>query len=218
MNGFTFPNVAGVNLTACNTQSIGGATCTPGTPGCGWQAGNLTTFSQYGWGSGTGATLLVSNYGTVYFNTGFIFQIGWTGGFTAQWTAASILVDYLPATGTSGALDANLIDATSTSAGPYGGDVAALKLNIDFSDANLLSGNAGVAFGDLRLCGLTTTPGLNGSTVRQFLDTANVALGGGSVPYSIAELDAVALQLDGSFFNSSPSTFAQTNLVNGICP
>ena len=51
--GLTFPTVNGVDLTACDTQTIGASTCTPGAAGCGWQQGDLVTFSQNDWGDGT---------------------------------------------------------------------------------------------------------------------------------------------------------------------
>jgi hypothetical protein len=219
VNGFQFPNVTGVNLQACNTQSIGASTCTPGAAGCGWHDGDLTTYSQNAWGTGGVASpILINNYGTVYAGTGGIFQIGYVGGFTAVWTNATALATYLPASGTVGTLDANLLDPTSTSSGVFGGEVAALKVNIDFSDAGVLSGAASLQFGNLTLCGFTTMPALNGLTVRGFLDVANSAIGGGGSLYSPTQLDLVANALNGAFFAGAPSSFAQTQLVNGACP
>jgi hypothetical protein len=45
-------------------------------------------------------------------------------------------------------LSADLIDPSSTSSGLFGGEVLALQFNVDFSDAGLISGSAGLAFGD----------------------------------------------------------------------
>jgi len=39
LGGITFQNIDGVDLLACDTQTIGAPpTCTPGAPGCGWQS------------------------------------------------------------------------------------------------------------------------------------------------------------------------------------
>ena len=74
-------------------------------------------------------------------------------------------------------------DATSTSAGVYGGYVLALKFNVDFSDAGDLNGSAGIPFGDLILAD-TIYPLFNGLTVRQYLNDANRFLGGDPPPYT----------------------------------
>src|SRR5207244_3130875 len=49
VGGFQFPNVNGINLQACNTQTVGPAVCTPGTTGCGWKDGDLKTYTQGSW-------------------------------------------------------------------------------------------------------------------------------------------------------------------------
>jgi len=143
--------------------------------------------------------------------------IGLSTGFTALWTNVSILSEFLPASGGAAALTSSITDATSSSSGVYGGDVASLKLNIYFNDAGFVKGNANVKFGDLTLCGFTTLPALNGTSVRQFLATANTALGGGSAGFTISDLDDVAHQLDGAFVGGTPTSFAQAHLVNGTC-
>jgi len=76
-------------------------------------------------------------------------------------TGALPVLAYLPEGGTAAAaLTGNLVDPTTTSSGRFGGDVTALWLNIDFSDAGVLAGASGLQFGNLRLCGLTETPAL----------------------------------------------------------
>src|SRR5439155_5552361 len=183
-----------------------------------WRNGDEITYNQSEWGNDPAASILINNYGTVYLSTGFVFEIGLQGaGFSADWTDPTILVAYLPASGAPGALDADLIDPTSTSSGQFGGDVAALKLNIDFSDAGITLGNSGIAFGDLILANLSLTD-LNGLTVRQFLGVANTALGGGTTTDTITELDALTIQIDGSFFREIPSAFAQDHLIAPATP
>jgi len=186
---------------------------------CGWKNGDLTTYPQAAWANGgSAASILQNNYATVYASVNFIFQIGSTSGFTAEWTDSSILGTYLPAGGTAAALDANTGDATATASGIFGGQVAALKLDVDFGDAGILTGNSSVKFGDLTVCGLTALSGLNGTTVRGVLAVANTALGGGTSGYSISDLNVLGAQLDASFDGGTVSSFAQAHLVNGSCP
>jgi hypothetical protein len=92
-------------------------------------------------------------------------------------------------------LDSDLLNSTSSSAGLLGGDVAALKLNIDFSDAAVIPHNANVAFGDLRLCSLSLA-GISGMTVRDFATIPNTMLGGGGGPYTFNDIDLLLAQLN----------------------
>jgi hypothetical protein len=132
--------------------------------------------------------------------------------FSALWTDLPTLSDYMPATGSVGAFTADYLNPTTTSAGVFGGNVAALKLNVDFSDAGILVGTSGIAFGDLVLENLSLTD-LNSLTVRQFLDIVNIAVGGGTTTDNIAALDQITAQLNASFFGGTPDQFAQDHLV-----
>jgi hypothetical protein len=89
---------------------------------------------------------------------------------------------------------------------------------VEFADAGLIHGTAPVRFGDVLVCNLTATPDLNHLPVRAVLAAMNTALGGGGTPDSYADLDAVAQQIDGAFFDGTTSTFAQQHLFNGACP
>jgi hypothetical protein len=223
--GFTFPLINGVNLEACDTQVIdgGGNGCTPGAPGCGWEDGDMITYGQSNWGAtpspGNAATLLAANYNSVYASTFGVVRVGLPSpGFSMTFTGALPVLAYLPAVGTPAALTTNLVNPTSSSSGSFGGDVTALRLNIDFSDAGVLAGASGLAFGNLRLCGLTATPALNGLTVREFSGVANTLLGGGSAAYSIATVAPIVGQLNGAFGAGNVTAWAQDHVVNGTCP
>ncbi len=89
---------------------------------------------------------------------------------------------FLPALGFFHALTANSIDPTnSLTAGGFAGDVLALQLNVDFSNAGVFRpglGNLKIQFGPLQ-----------GWTVAQVLSTANQVLGGGSLPGGVSLLD-----------------------------
>jgi hypothetical protein len=192
-----------------------------GTPSCGWHDGDVITWNQAAWGDVPTTTnvagLLLNNYDTLYPG---VFEVGipGAGGFSMIFLAAQYLLDYLPADGTIGPLTADLLDPTSSVSGAFGGEVCALKINIDFSDAGLTLGTSGLRFGDLTLCGFDTLPALNGMKVREFLAMVKTLLGGGSGTYSITDLDPVTAQLNASFGGGGVSSFAQAHLVNGPCP
>jgi hypothetical protein len=215
--GHTFLTVAGLDLTACDTQTIGPHTCTPGTPGCGWEEDQLVTHTQVAWGtSGSpAATLLSSNFFSIY--TSGLVEIGLAGaaGFSAVFTSPSSIVTYLPASGALGPLTNDLIDPSSTASGAFGGEVLALTLNVDFSA--LTGGTSGIALGGLRICGVTPTA-LNDLTVASFLALANTLLGGGTSGVSITDVTVVAAEINNAFTAGAPSTWAQDHLVNGACP
>ena len=98
-----------------------------------------------------------------------------------------------------------------------GGEVLALQFNVDFADAGVTIGTAGIAFGDLTLCGLGAPA--DGLSVRQFLALANTALGGGSTSgISVNGYVSVSQEVNTAFVLGVPITFAQEHLVAGACP
>lgn len=215
--GHSFPIGLGVDLTACDTQTIGAPACTPGTEGCGWEEDDVVTYIQVEWGTAATvpADLLSTQFFTVY--PSGVLEIGIPGaaGFSAIFTAPSSIVTYLPASGTLGPFTADLIDPSATASGAFGGEVLALALNVDFSPYT--GGTSGIAFGDLRVCGVTPAS-LDGTTVSSVLAIANTLLGGGSAGVTIAELAPIVIELNSAFNEGSPSTWAQDHLFNGPCP
>lgn len=199
-------------------------TATPctGRPECPWQAGDLTTHSSTAWGEPpTGAgQLLQAEYDTVYASTNEVLNVGilGSGGFSMSFLSAVAVFAYVPSIGTPGALIADLVDPVGTnSSGVFGGEVVALKLNIDFADAGKLPAMSGLRLGDLRLCGFSDLPALNGMTVRQFLGLANTGLGGGSVPFALADLHRTTQRIN-TAFAGGVAPWALDHLVNGPCP
>jgi hypothetical protein len=164
-----------------------------------WTVNEELTYVQAAWSNtGAAATLLLDNYNSVYFAAGDLFVIGDPSKFIEQFDSASALEAYMPQSGTVGILTGSLANPTTSSAGVFGGDVAALKLNVDFSDAGLLVAS-GIPFGDLILANLGTLPNLDGITVRQFLGDANLCLGGNQCIDDVADLDIIANRLNASF-------------------
>src|ERR1044072_4348615 len=99
-----------------------------------------------------------------------------------KFTSAMAIEDYLPNGGTPGALNADLVNPTTSSAGVFGQHVLALTLNANFSSAGIIGGSSG-PLGSLVL-NLSGSP-MNGLTVNQILAAANTALGGGGLPAGV---------------------------------
>jgi uncharacterized repeat protein (TIGR01451 family) len=208
--------VAAAVTSAAPAPEASASVCPPGTAGCSWQSGDLVTYNQDNWGTlGTAASDLLrsSSFDSVYPN-GMEIGLHGTAGNSVLFTTPDAVLDYLPASGPAAPLDNDRLDPSSTEAGVLGGYALALQLDVDFSDAGHLAGNAGLRFGGLRVCGLTGTLSLNGMTVREVLAAMNGALGGGSTPYSYDELAALAFDLAQSFESGTVSAFARDHLLN----
>ena len=202
-----------LDLTSCSTVDVAAEPpdCTPGAAGCGWQQGDMLTFTQTDWGEGTtsAGTTLISTFNAFY---PLDLVVGNTN--VLRFTNVSALFLYLPQGGPAGVLTSTIVNPLTTSAGELGGEVTALKLNVDHS-AHL--GNA-VPLSTLKICALATLPTMNGQTVSGFLTIANNILGGGSASISAGQAAALARFINAAFVNGTPSTFAQNNLFAGACP
>jgi hypothetical protein len=178
--------------------------------------GQFISFSQNTWGgdplAGPPASLVQDHFDQIY-------PMGLTVGganfilFTAGDSGHNVL-SFLPSTGPAAALNATLVDPTSSSSGIFGGQVVGLAFNIDFSDAGYTLGSLGIPFGDLILHDLTgPIAGLNGDDLRQFFDVTNIALGGGNAGYAITDLSALLMQVNGSFEGGFTNAFGDDHLA-----
>jgi hypothetical protein len=205
--------------------------CIAGSPG------NATTFTNgefyswdpHGWGAdptdGLPASLLLP---TTFFSVETHgFEVGYAapGGFVIDFSSGDALLTFLPSVGAPKALNASLTDPTSTVAGVFAGEVVALRLNIDYSDAGIVTGLGfgtvahppGIAFGDLIYTGLTgSLAGINGLTIRQVSDIANVLLGGGTEPFSIADINELLNETNVSFIGGFATEFDDHYLLPDI--
>ncbi len=203
-------------LLALTLVSAGAASATT------WHDGDVISYPQEDWGHtpapGNAAYLLQQNYAIVYGSTSGLLEIGIPGasGYSILFTSAAAVLGYLPAIGPAGPLVADLLDPGSSSSGVFGGYVTALRLNVDFADAGLLTGTSGLRFGDLLLYDLTATPSFDGLTIRQLLDPLQTALGGGPTPYSLADLSFLAYSLDFAFVEGAHTEFAQDHVAAPI--
>jgi hypothetical protein len=158
---------------------------TPSNDALAWAPGDIIGHIQSAWGDAgqPAGALLMAHYDNVYAATFGLFEIGIPGstGFTIIFTDRTYLVQYLPDfAGPIGPLAADLIDPERPF-GEFSGQIAGLKLNVDFSDAGLLQGDIAVPYGDLVIQNVPAPFELwNGMSVRQVLAEANVRLGGGT--------------------------------------
>jgi hypothetical protein len=185
-----------------------------------FSSGQFLTSMQTEWGDdGTpsaAASLITSSFNSVYASTGGTLQVGITSGpgFSLIFDNPNSVLAYLPSVGAIGVLNANYLEPTTTPSGSFGGEVVALRLNVDFSDANLLMHLAGIPFGDLVLGNFgISLAGLDGLQVRDLLSIDETALGGGVIPFSLNDLFITSEELNGAFFNGIPQQWAQDHLA-----
>ena len=182
-----------------------------------WSAGAVVTYNQSEWGDSTtaGGMLLNSNYDSVYVSAGDEFVIGsTTPGFFMVFTNEVNLDDFLPASGAPGPLDANLPNPTTSSAGVFGGEVAAMKLNLDFSNAGLIPNSSGLLFGNLVLTGFSgSESSLNGLTVEQFFAISQAALAGQATSIGFPDVENLTANINDAFDEGQVDSFAQDHLV-----
>lgn len=204
-----------------NAPSAGAADCIHGAPGCAWQPGDETTHPDTAWKVDLQSDLLVPDYDTVYASTNGVFRIGAPAsgpGFFDAFGSATPLIGYLGQSGTPAALTSSWSNppAGTDHSGTFGSRIAALKLNVDFSDAGHGRASA-TPFGDLSVCQSATA--FDGMTVRQILDTANLVLSGqpqaGVTP---SLLTSIATSLNAAFPVNGVGPFAYDHLVDGPCP
>jgi hypothetical protein len=219
----TITGNAGGAVSSSGVDMLANFSCLPSP--C-WVVGDLITYRQSDWGSDSpnpARQLLIDSYADVY--PSGLLEVGISGPAPGEYAliflgaSPASLLNYLPAfSGTPGALLGDVVNPTGfTPAGPFGGEVTALRLNVDFSDAGLLGGTAPVSFGDLRICAYSEVPQINGQTVGEFLATASTLLGGGAAGLTVLEAYGLAFDINEAFF-VGPHPFAQEHLVNGPCP
>lgn len=196
----TVPTAAGSYTLTCSyagdaNYSAVSATATIAISAC--EPGVSTTFTQGGWGatpSGTNpGALLNAKFSTVY-PAGYV-QIG--GGRTLRFTGTTAIDAFLPQGGQPGAITSNAVNPTWSRGGVFAGQVLALQLNVDFSNARV------TRFG---LANKTLASGkLAGYTVAQVLAVANGVLGGAVAPtgVTISDLNAIVDAINQNFDNGT---------------
>jgi hypothetical protein len=136
-------------------------------------------------------------------------------GPTITFTEPVAIYNFLPQLSVGGVLTGNLQDPQSSSAGELAGEILALSINVDFSAASVLT--SATPLGGLTSCNFAALPLLNGTTVNQFLITANHIMSTGNGPFGVDTATSVARVINAAFADGTPSAFAQNSLVNGAC-
>lgn len=129
----------------------------------------FTTYPMDRWGGTStpkNAGWMLDTYFSALYPSGLV--VG--GGYTMTFTSAAAVDTYLPRTGTPAMLTQNYVDPTSAPTNELAGQIIALKLNVDYSNAALLK--AGLASQTL------LKSDLKGWTVAQVLAVAQEVLGG----------------------------------------
>jgi hypothetical protein len=182
---FTFPNGKSIVIhTSCSQPIYIGMTVS--SDGFTYTITQLTTIPATNSNPGTIRDL----YFAEVFPSGL--QVG--GTFKLTLTTAKAVEKFLPQGGNPKALDKNYTDPTSTKAGVFAGQVVALKLNVAFSDAGKI-GSGSIKLGEL----IVNAGPLSGKTVYEVLNLANIALGGGTTPYSISQLNQAVTAINENF-------------------
>jgi hypothetical protein len=172
-----------------------------------WNIGDYCTYTQGGWGSKAHG----GNVGSIRdANFTFVYPSGVAVGDDNSMTfsASSNVEAYLPAGGTPGALTGDLLNPTSTSSGVFGGQVLALRMNLDFNEAGILDSTLG-DFGSVIV--VNTSTSYDGSSISEVLAAAETALGGGEGDISI--LNSLVTLLNEAFDECAPTDWAQAHLA-----
>ncbi|MDP4116531.1 MAG: choice-of-anchor A family protein, partial [Bacteroidota bacterium] len=154
------------------------------------------TYTQGGWGSPSNST--PGGIRDAHFTT--VFPQGMTIGTlkTAKFSTAVSIKNFLPQGGTASAFTTNYVNPTSTSAGVFGGQVAALAMNVYYDNAGKL-GNNPLKLKDLKVVSGT----FQGKTVAEILDLCNKALGGETTGFTFSQLNDAATSINENFDNGN---------------
>ena len=159
----------------------------------------FTTYTQGGWGSKPSGhnpgALLAANFDRLYDCDGV--AIG--AGRKVRFSSASAVATFLPAGGTAGVLACSATNPTSSAAGVFAGQVLALRLSVDCSNAGIT--RSGLA--DLKI----TSGKLTNYTLAQFLALCNSVIGGNTsalpAGVSIGDLNDAATRCNENFDNGT---------------
>ncbi len=155
----------------------------------------FTTYTQGGWGckpSGRNpGSVLAYCFDWLYPND------LWMACGKMKFTSAANVQGFLPSGGTPWTLNNRCYDPRSTTAGVFGGQVLALRLNVDFSSKGILP----YGLGQLKMA-----PGekFAGKTVAEVLALCENALAGyNNTGYSISQLNEVCDDINNNFDNGT---------------
>lgn len=169
-------------------------------------AGQYRTHAQETWGSSTpndASTFLMNGF-MMDFPTGI--TVGTKNRFTARFSSAQAVANFLPQAGTPAALGRSVSNPADLQ-NAFAGNTLALALNAGFASDPSFSPAAGVAFGDLVVADPASP--FYGVTVTQLLTMANDLLGGLGTEYgmSIEETNDAVMKVNANFENHGDLKF-----------
>ncbi len=180
--------------------------CTPPPP-------PLKTFTQGGWGADPSGNnpgeLLHSNFANLYPNGVYV-----GGNYKLTFTSAQAITNFLPQGGKPNVLTANATNPLTSAAQVFAGQVLALQLNVDFSQAGITP----TGLGDRTITtsviyGLPNPGPLAGKKVSEVLALANQVLGGntGALPagYNVSWLNSIVDTINNNYDNGNNLGFLQ---------
>ncbi len=182
-------NYTGSNSGTATTSCQTGSGCPHHTYTCnGWNASSC---------NGNAGALLQGNYNKCYQNGSV--TIGGYGGYSLTFTSATAVSDFVLQGGSPWMLMSSATNPTTSTAGVFAGDVLALRLNIDYSNAGITESG----FGNR----VVTTGPLQGYTVNQVMTLANQVLGGQwwSLPsgMQVSDLDNAVATINSNYENGA---------------
>ena len=194
---------------------------------CGFHPGDYCTFTQGGWGStphGNNPGALLAGFFSTVYPAGFVQVGGDATNNASPWgmrfTSATAVEAYLPEGGTPNKLAADHINPSgspnATASEVFGGQVLALRLNVDFS-ANDIPPTPEGPLGDLDLVNYTPSS-LNGQSIALILSAAELTLSGGNPPtgFTVPDLNHLVDLINNAFNDCTVVTdWANEHLTPG---
>ena len=174
--------------------------------------GDFITYPQEAWDT-SASEFFFANYGTVYAPT-FSVEVGIAGSapqeLSIRFTNSVAVLTYLPSIGPDWLVADALNPNESEVAGTLGGDILALQLDVDFSDAGITP----AGFGELVLHDYPSLTDLNDMSIREILAHGNIVLGSGYNydGFYRDKISALADELTNAFDSGTVSQFAQDHL------
>lgn len=160
--------------------------------------GQLKTYSPGGWGSQPSG----NNPGS-YLHANFegafdVVTIGCYEGYSLSLTSAQSITNLLPAGGTPSQLKETAIDPFKIRNSLVSHLVSlTLSVGLDYYDANFAE--AEVNLGDM----IINSGSFQGSSVKDFINTANMVIGGCNSNYSIQDVMQTAVQINDNFLHGT---------------
>jgi hypothetical protein len=172
------------------------------------------TQTQGGWGAtpkgGNSGAYLHNNFQQVFPDG---VTVGCDNTHTLRLTSAQQVTDFLPSGSTARALDRDYTNPGTNYSNVFAGQVVALTLSVKFDEANSSFGSSPILLKDL----VIGEGPFAGKTVGFVLAQANLALGGCSALYTLAQLHEVVSRINESYVDGVLADGALLMLCPPVC-